>query len=137
MRKLIGYFLRLSVSLAALVMLTNCGDDVDDANLFVQYIDANNQIYMVKALEPGQNAGYGKNIFGESLGIKNIDGKDYYAFKLKPKVYDIYIEWDEPTGWRLSNNRSSVNLKANDWCKLIWNSDSFKYRVLDGTGEVY
>lgn len=140
MRKLIGYFLRLSVSLAALVMLTNCGDDVEDANLYIQYRASEKyQIYVVKALEPNQNASNGKNILGENLGIVNIGGKDFYAFKLKRKEYDIYTEWYSPGDYSgFSNDRERVNLKVNDWAKLVlWGSEVSDYRVLDGTGEVY
>lgn len=140
MRKLIGYFLRLSVSLAALVMLTNCGDDVEDANLYIQYRASEKyQIYVVKALEPNQNASNGKNILGENLGIVNIGGKDFYAFKLKRKEYDIYTEWYFPGSYSgFTNDRERVNLKVNDWAKLVfWGSEVDDYRVLDGTGEVY
>lgn len=131
---------RLLAMVLPILCFANCGDDdPSEANLYIEKCSSEgSEFYTVKALSPGQNAGYGKNIFGENLGTVELGGKTYYAFKVKRKEYDIYVEWNpgKSLAGDFQNDRVSVNLKINDWVKLSFR-DAGNYRAFDGTGKVY
>lgn len=132
---------RLLAMVLPILCFANCGDDdPSEANLFIENNSSSKYaIYVVKALEPTQNASNGTNIMGKSLGIRTIGGKEFLAFKLKKKEYDIYVEWYHPGNYGgFVNDRERANLKINDWVKLVhWTGEGDDYRVMDGTGEVY
>lgn len=100
-------------------------------------------IYSVKFLSPDENGGSGSNSWDKCLGTTTIGGYEFYMFRAPRKELDIYTEATvEPRTFfndGYKNNRTRVNLRKNDWAKLIITSsdhNSIEYRCVDGSGEV-
>lgn len=131
----------LVVSLIPVLFMTGCGDDDEpsDVNLFIENNSPSCAIYVVKVLSPGAPSATGTNILGKNQGVRTIGGKEFLTFKIKRGEYDIYLEWYVPNVYLgYQNDRNLVNLKVNDWAKLVHeDGEHSDYRVLDGTGEVY
>lgn len=133
-------------------LFLGCSDDnlSQKANLYIEKSQTTAQdffdyeLYMVKYLEPGENAGSGPNIFSKCLGTTVIDGYEFYMFRVPRRELDIYVEASVTfvgTGAYVagdySNNRSRVNLKVNDWAKLVLSDhNGVQYHVIDGSGDV-
>lgn len=123
-----------------------------NANLFIEKPSGigvfHYEIYCVKFLPPGEDKGYGSNVWDKCLGTTTIDGYEFYMFRAPRKELDIYVEATvefvgtsgiyNGDGW--SNERVRVNLKKNDWAKLISSDprdhNGIQYRCVDGSGEV-
>ncbi|MCQ2345575.1 MAG: hypothetical protein MJZ82_02275 [Paludibacteraceae bacterium] len=134
----------LVLASALMFCFTSCGNEPDagGANLFIQKSSLDEYaLYCVKFLSPGDNASNGTNVYGKCLGIQTIGGKEFYAFKAPRKELDIYVEAYAPGAYGgFTNDRESVNLKINDWAKLVyWTEPGYgcDYRVMDGSGPVY
>lgn len=131
-------------------LFTNCGggNEPQGANLFIEKpmnLDGMNyEIYCVKFLSPGENSANGTNVWNKCLGTTTIGGYEFYMFRAPRKELDIWVEasfdytggaW---SGLPYATDRTRVNLKVNDWVKLVTNNHNcVEYRAVDGTGEVH
>ena len=146
---------KLALALVCVLMVglfTNCGggNEPQGANLFIEVPQSDGidvyEIFTVMFLPPGESAGYGKNVWNKCLGITRIGNYDYYMFRAPRKQLDIYIEAHYDYygtaayyGDHFSNERVSVNLKANDWARLDTEGNDhngIQYRAVQGSGPI-